>query len=139
MHSKLSQRKHWRADNGGNGGSANCHGRNAGDLVIHVPPGTVVIDALAGHALEDLSAVDQQVVAARGGRGGKGNLHFKSSVNRAECSCHHAKWASTSFAVQSPITGSSSRSSLIRSMSPAISLCAEVIVRTNSPFSTSAR
>ncbi len=79
----LSQRKHWRSKNGERGGSSNCHGRNAEDLVIHVPPGTVVLDAAAGHVLEDLSTVGQQVVAARGGRGGKGNLHFKSSVNRA--------------------------------------------------------
>ena len=79
----LSQRKHWHAKSGDRGGSANCHGRNAEDLTILVPPGTVVIDAVAGHVLEDLSAAGQQVVAARGGRGGKGNLHFKSSVNRA--------------------------------------------------------
>ena len=48
-----------------------------------MPPGTVVLDADAGHMLEDLSTPGQQVVAARGGRGGKGNLHFKTSVNRA--------------------------------------------------------
>jgi GTP-binding protein len=79
----LSHRKHWRAEGGDRGGSANCHGRNAEDLIIRVPPGTVVFDAAGGHVLMDLAAEGQQVVAARGGRGGKGNLHFKSSVNRA--------------------------------------------------------
>src|SRR5580704_16809820 len=80
---ELSQRHHWHAESGGRGGSANCHGRNAQDLVIRVPPGTVVIDAQVGHVLKDLSAADDQVVAARGGRGGRGNTRFKSASNRA--------------------------------------------------------
>jgi len=79
----LSQRKHWRAEQGERGGSANCHGRNAADLVIQVPAGTVVIDAGSHHVLMDLAAEGDRVVAARCGRGGKGNLRFKSSTNRA--------------------------------------------------------
>ena len=56
--------------------------------MIHVPPGTVVMDAVAGHVLKDLPAPgDQVVVAARGGRGGKGNLRFKSATNRAPRQC----------------------------------------------------
>jgi GTP-binding protein len=79
----LAGRKHWHAENGQRGGSANCHGRTADDLVIEVPPGTLVRDAKVGHVLKDLAAPGESVIAACGGRGGKGNLHFKSSTNRA--------------------------------------------------------
>jgi GTP-binding protein len=79
----LSQKKHWKAQNGQRGGSANCHGRNGEDLVIQVPPGTLVIDADAGHILKDLAQPGDRVVAARGGKGGKGNLRFKNATNRA--------------------------------------------------------
>ncbi len=84
---ELSQRHHWNAESGERGGSANCHGRNAADLTIRVPPGTVVIDAVAGHVLKDLSAADEQVIAGRGGRGGKGNTRFKTALNRAPRQC----------------------------------------------------
>ena len=57
--------------------------RSAEDLVIRVPPGTMVIDAKHGHVLKDLAAAGEQVVVARGGKGGKGNIRFKSSTNRA--------------------------------------------------------
>ncbi len=79
----LSQRKHWKAENGERGGSSNCHGRNGRDLVIHVPPGTLVIDAKAGHVLKDLARAGDSVVAAQGGKGGKGNLRFVTATNRA--------------------------------------------------------
>jgi GTPase len=79
----LSQSKHWRAKNGQRGGSANCHGRNADDLLLQVPPGTVVMDADSKLVLKDLSTEGESVVVARGGRGGRGNLTFKSSTNRA--------------------------------------------------------
>lgn len=78
----LSHRKHWHATNGQPGQGSNCRGRDAGDLVLRVPPGTVVIDAKNGHVLKDLKSAGDQVTAARGGRGGKGNLHFKSATNR---------------------------------------------------------
>jgi GTP-binding protein len=78
----LGHRKHWKAESGDRGGSSNCHGRSAEDLVIRVPPGTVIRDAAAGHTLKDLAAPDDRVCAARGGRGGKGNARFKSSTNR---------------------------------------------------------
>jgi GTPase len=79
----LSQNKHWRAKSGERGGSTNCHGRNAEDLVLQVPPGTVVMDADAGFVLKDLATEGESVVVARAGRGGKGNYTFKSSTNRA--------------------------------------------------------
>lgn len=79
----LTHRKHWKADSGHRGGGANRTGASAKDLVLLVPPGTIVRDADTGHVLKDLSAADDQVVVAHGGRGGKGNTHFKSSTNRA--------------------------------------------------------
>src|SRR5438132_2375694 len=48
----IVHQKHWRADNGGRGGSANCHGRKAADLVIAVPPGTLIRDRDRGHILK---------------------------------------------------------------------------------------
>jgi GTP-binding protein len=79
----LVNRKHWKAPSGEPGGSANCHGKSAEDLVIAVPPGTVVYDRDRGHVLRDLSAPLQEVVIAKGGRGGKGNKFFATSTNRA--------------------------------------------------------
>jgi GTP-binding protein len=79
----LSYRRHWRADHGENGSGANRHGRAADDLVILVPPGTTVVDAQGGHVLKDLARPGDEVNIARGGRGGFGNLHFKSATNRA--------------------------------------------------------
>ena len=51
----LSGRNHWKAQNGERGGSSNCHGRNAQDLVIPLPPGTLMIDADQGHVIKDLA------------------------------------------------------------------------------------
>ncbi len=79
----LTHRSRWNAGNGQPGSSANCHGRSAEDLVILVPPGTVVRDAERGHVLKDLSAAGDSVVVAQGGKGGKGNVRFKSATNRA--------------------------------------------------------
>jgi GTP-binding protein len=79
----LAHIKHWKAKDGQQGGTANCHGSSAEDLIILVPPGTVVRDARHGHVIKDLSAPDQRVTVAAGGKGGKGNERFKSSINRA--------------------------------------------------------
>jgi GTP-binding protein len=81
--SPLAHRKHWRATPGAPGTGADCHGRNGEDLVLLVPPGTVVHDADGGFLLKDMAQVGDRVVVARGGRGGKGNAHFKSAVRRA--------------------------------------------------------
>jgi GTP-binding protein len=77
----LSHRRHWKAESGERGHGSNCHGADGGDLVLHVPPGTVVRDAAEGFVIKDLAAGDS-VVAARGGRGGKGNTRFKSPTHR---------------------------------------------------------
>ena len=79
----LAHRKHWKANGGQPGRGAKCHGASAADLVIRVPPGTVVIDSRHGYVLKDLAASAEQVTVARGGKGGKGNTRFKSATNRA--------------------------------------------------------
>src|SRR5688572_2394506 len=58
----LVNRKHWLADDGGRGMPANCHGRKAEDLVIAVPPGTLIVDRDRGHTLRDLTRPGEQVV-----------------------------------------------------------------------------
>ena len=78
----LAQKRRWVATNGEKGGTSDCHGRNGEDLVIPVPPGTVVYHG-DGFVLKDLAAVGDSLVAAQGGKGGKGNARFKSSTNRA--------------------------------------------------------
>jgi len=78
----LAHRKHWKAGNGRPGRGANCHGASADDMIIEVPPGTVVSDVEHGHVLKDLADGDR-VTAALGGKGGKGNTRFKSATNRA--------------------------------------------------------
>ncbi|MEM8944275.1 MAG: GTPase ObgE [Planctomycetota bacterium] len=80
--SELIHRKHWRAKGGTPGSGGNRHGANASDLTIRVPPGTVLIDAKGGFELKDLAAAGDTVVAAQGGRGGKGNTRFKSATNQ---------------------------------------------------------
>src|SRR5262249_49417701 len=79
----IVNRKHWRAENGGRGEPANCHGRKAEHLVIAGAPGTVIVDPARLHGLRDLTEAGEEVVVARGGRGGRGNTAFKSSTNRA--------------------------------------------------------
>jgi GTP-binding protein len=79
----LAHRKSWKAEPGQHGSGANCHGASAKDITIAVPPGTVIIDAEHGHVLKDLAQEGDQVVVARGGKGGKGNNRFKTATNRA--------------------------------------------------------
>jgi GTP-binding protein len=81
--SALAHRKHWKATSGGHGSGANRHGASADDILLRVPPGTLLIDADAGHVLKDLAAPGDRVVAAQGGKGGKGNTRFKSATNQA--------------------------------------------------------
>jgi len=81
--SALAHRRQWRAEHGTAGGPANRSGGRGEDLVLLVPPGTIVIDEATGLVLKDLATAGQEIVAARGGAGGRGNLHFKSSTNRA--------------------------------------------------------
>jgi GTPase len=79
---QIVNRKFWRAQHGGRGGGANCTGRDGHDIVIAVPPGTVVRDRDRGHVLRDLTEPGQEVVVGKGGRGGRGNKFFASATNR---------------------------------------------------------
>lgn len=72
----------YTAEDGRGGGSQNRTGRSADALIIPVPPGTVVYDAETGDLLGDLTEAGQRLVVCRGGRGGRGNTHFKSSTNQ---------------------------------------------------------
>ena len=79
----LSHQRHWKADRGEHGEGSDRFGRGGADLVIDVAPGTLVRDRDRGHLLGDLKVPGDQVIVARGGRGGHGNAHFKSATNRA--------------------------------------------------------
>ena len=79
----LSHQRHWKAARGEHGQGSNCFGREGDDLVIEVPPGTIVRDRDRENVLRDLKSAGESVVVARGGRGGHGNTHFKSATNRA--------------------------------------------------------
>ena len=73
----------FKARNGEPGGSRDCSGKAGGDLEVTVPVGTVVYDLDTEETLGDLTQPGERLLVARGGRGGLGNQHFKSSTNRA--------------------------------------------------------
>ncbi len=79
----LQYQQFYRAADGERGRGGEAAGRSAPDLVVQVPVGTVVRDPEDGAVLADLDRPGARWVAARGGRGGKGNAHFKSSVRQA--------------------------------------------------------
>lgn len=85
--SYVAHRKLWKAERGRHGEGSNRQGRSGEDQIIRVPPGTIVVDAKEGFVLKDLAKAGDTVIAAKGGRGGKGNTHFKSSTNRAPRQC----------------------------------------------------
>ena len=74
-------KKKYTAKNGEPGGAKNCTGKSAPDLIIKVPRGTVVKNAVTGRIMADLSTDEPQIIA-KGGRGGKGNIHFASSTRQ---------------------------------------------------------
>jgi GTPase len=76
-------KKHFRAQRAKHGSGKDQNGAYGDDLVVRVPPGTVVRDAESGELLADLLAVQQELVVAHGGRGGRGNAAFASSTQRA--------------------------------------------------------
>lgn len=75
--------KHFKAPRGDHGKTKNSHGKGAEDMVVKVPPGTMVRDDDTGEFLGDLVHQGQRVVIARGGRGGRGNSRFASEANKA--------------------------------------------------------
>ncbi|NTV69277.1 MAG: GTPase ObgE [Azonexaceae bacterium] len=68
---------------GENGGGADCYGAGGDDIILRMPVGTVISDLNTGEILADLDVNEKKVLIAKGGKGGLGNIHFKSSVNRA--------------------------------------------------------
>lgn len=75
--------RHFKATKGENGRSKSQHGKNAEDLVVKVPPGTVVKDDDTGEVIADLVRHGERAVIAKGGRGGRGNIRFATSRNPA--------------------------------------------------------
>jgi GTP-binding protein len=80
-------KQHFGAQDGGNGQSANKTGRSGDDLVLFVPTGTEITDAVTGIQLADMVEDHQRILLLKGGNGGLGNTHFKSSTNRAPRKC----------------------------------------------------
>ena len=78
-----ANRKFYHAPKGQPGQGSMRHGRKGHDQTLYVPPGTTVIDAEQGFVIKDLKQHGESFVVARGGKGGKGNAHFKSSTNQA--------------------------------------------------------
>ncbi len=77
----------FRAERGENGRGSDCYGKAGEDLELRVPVGTVFTDIDTGEVIADLDADGKRALLARGGQGGLGNLHFKSSTNRAPRQC----------------------------------------------------
>ena len=76
-------KRKYEAEAGQNGMSRNKFGKDGQDLIIKVPMGTVVIDQESGRIMKDLVEDGDSFVAAKGGKGGRGNVHFKSSIRQA--------------------------------------------------------
>ena len=75
------------AQRGENGASAGCYGKGGNDIVLRVPVGTVITDVNTNRVVADLDVDGKTVLIAKGGKGGLGNIHFKSSTNRAPRQC----------------------------------------------------
>lgn len=76
-------KRKYAAESGEDGGAGNCSGKSGKDMVIKVPPGTLVKDEITGRILADLTKSDQRVVIAKGGKGGAGNQHFATPTRQA--------------------------------------------------------
>ena len=79
--------KNYRAKRGENGRSSECYGAKGEDLILRVPVGTVVTEVQSGQILADFEEHGDRKIFAKGGKGGLGNVHFKSSTNRAPRQC----------------------------------------------------
>ncbi|MBL8865986.1 MAG: GTPase ObgE [Planctomycetia bacterium] len=78
----LTTKKHWKAKPGDPGGTSLCAGKDAADLIIPVPPGTIVRDRDRGNILKDLVNVGDEVTVGQGGKGGRGNKYYATATNR---------------------------------------------------------
>lgn len=79
----LRLRHKYKAQNGEDGMKRKRYGKSGDDLFIKVPVGTMVFDKKSGHLMKDLANQGDKLIAARGGRGGRGNVHYKSSIRQA--------------------------------------------------------
>jgi len=77
----------FRAQRGENGRGSDCYGKGGEDMVLRMPVGSVISNLETGEILADLDCDGKQALIAKGGKGGLGNLHFKSSTNRAPRKC----------------------------------------------------
>lgn len=75
-------KKKYAAEPGEDGGAGNCSGKGGKDLVIKVPPGTIIKDEKTGRIIADLTKPDQSLVIAKGGKGGAGNQHFATPTRQ---------------------------------------------------------
>jgi GTP-binding protein len=78
----LRYQRHYKASRGQHGMGKNMHGKDGGDLIIPVPPGTTVKDEGSGEVLADLDKAGKEVIAAKAGRGGLGNAHFATATRQ---------------------------------------------------------
>lgn len=81
--SNFRHQTHFHAGNGSNGAKQNMSGRSGEDLILYVPPGTLVYDVRSNELIGDLTQADQVMLVAKGGRGGRGNARFASSRDQA--------------------------------------------------------
>lgn len=75
--------KKYSAKNGEHGRGSDCYGHKGEDIVLRVPVGTTIVDEETNLIMADLNELGQKLIVAKGGNGGLGNVHFKSSTNRA--------------------------------------------------------
>lgn len=78
----LKFKRHFRADHGGDGGSSRSTGKDGADVIIPVPLGTIIRDADTDQVLFEITEDGKEVVVLEGGKGGRGNWHFKSPTNQ---------------------------------------------------------
>ncbi len=76
-------RRKFAAESGQEGGKHNCHGKKGQDIILKVPEGTVIREALSGKVIADMSGENQRFLVLRGGKGGAGNQHFATSTMQA--------------------------------------------------------
>ncbi|RED64126.1 GTPase ObgE [Cohnella lupini] len=100
--------KHFKATRGEKGRNKSQHGANADHMIVRVPPGTIVVDDDTGEKIADLTRHGQQVIIAKGGRGGRGNIRFKSSVNTAPAIAENgeegqARWVTLELKVMADV------------------------------------
>jgi GTP-binding protein len=75
-------KKKFKAQHGARGGKNNCFGRDGKSITLELPIGTIIKDLDSGRILADLTESDKEITLCRGGKGGRGNPHFKSSINQ---------------------------------------------------------